>query len=71
MPVELSNPFASGNEANITGTRHLHWSDNPNSHQSGYYACVSTWTQWGDAAQVDSAQRNKNAAAAHKVRIMQ
>ncbi len=71
LPIELSNPFVSGDEANVTATGHFHWWDNSFTPKSGYYARVSTSTQSGEAAQVDSAQRNKNAAGAYKVRIDQ
>lgn len=70
-PVQLDNPFASGNEANVTATGHFHWWDNPKTPRSGYYARVSTSTLSEDAATVSSAQRNKTAAGAYKVRIVQ
>lgn len=70
-PIELDNPFASGNEASVTATGHFHWWDNPNTPGSGYYARVSTSTLSEDAATVPSAQRNKTAAGAYTVRIVQ
>jgi hypothetical protein len=70
-PIELNNPFASGNEANVTATGHFHWWDNSHTPKSGYYARVNTSTQSGDAAIVPTEQRNKTATGAYTVRIVQ
>lgn len=70
-PIEIGNPFASGDTATITATGHFHWWDNPHTPKSGYYARVSVSAQSSEAAKVPSAQRNRSSAGAHSVRIVQ
>lgn len=68
-PIELNNPFASGNEANVAATGHFHWSDNSYTPKSGYYARGSVSEKSGDASMVPSEQRNKTATGAYTVHI--
>lgn len=70
-PIEIDNPFASGDAATITAAGHFHWWDNSYTPKSGYYARVNVSAQSGEAAKVPSAQRNRNSAGAHSVRIIQ
>lgn len=70
-PVEIDNPFASGDSATITATGYFHWWDNPYTPKSGYYARVSVSAQSSEAAKVPSAQRNRSSAGAYSVRIVQ
>lgn len=68
-PIEISNAFASGNEAKVTATGHFHWADNSYTPKSGYYARVSVSEKSGEASMVPSEQRNKTAAGAYTVHI--
>ncbi|HYX72064.1 MAG TPA: zinc ribbon domain-containing protein [Nitrososphaera sp.] len=70
-PIEIDNPFASGDTATITATGHFHWWDNSYTPKSGYYARVSVSAQSSEAAKVPSAQRNRSSAGAYSVRIVQ
>jgi hypothetical protein len=70
-PIEIDNPFASGDTTIITAAGHFHWWDNSYTPKSGYYARVNVSAQSGEAAKVPSAQRNRNSAGAHSVRIIQ
>ncbi len=70
-PIEIDNPFAPGDTATITAAGHFHWWDNPHTPKSGYYARVSVSAQSSEAAKVPSAQRNRSAAGAHSVRVIQ
>lgn len=69
-PIEIDNPFASGDTATITAAGHFHWWDNPYTPKSGYYARVNVSAQSSEAAKVPSAQRDRNSAGAHSVRTV-
>lgn len=69
-PIELNNPFVSGNEAIVTVVGHFHWADNQYTPKSGYFARVNTSTLTGDLSIIPSEQRNKTSAGAYMVRIV-